>query len=211
MKKIVALLAVITFVACSTAPQLSQEEKEAFKFADKLIEKMTLVEKIGQLQQFTTRKATVTGPEGVQRDVDACIRAGEVGSFLSIKSKKEMLRLQEIAVKESRLGIPLIFGYDIIHGCRITFPENLAASCSWDLEAIEKAARIAAEESAAVGLHWTFSPMCDVSADPRWGRVSEGAGEDPYLGSKISAAIVRGYQGNDLSSDKTIADRKSVV
>lgn len=205
MKKISILLLAFSLVASSAMAQMSQEEKEAFKFADKLIKKMTLREKIGQLQQFTTRKAAVTGPEGVKRDVEAGVRAGEVGSFLSIKKPEEILRLQKIAVEESRLGIPLIFGHDIIHGCRITFPENLAVSCTWDIDAIEHSARIAAEETAALGIHWTFSPMCDISADPRWSRVSEGAGEDPYLGSKIAAAMVRGYQGEDLSSDKTIA------
>ena len=165
------LLATVTLVACSTAPKLSPEEQEAYKFADKLIEKMTLREKIGQLQQFTTRTAAITGPDGVKRDTEACIRNGEVGSFLSIRKTEEMLRLQKIAVEESRLGIPLIFGYDIIHGCRITFPENLAVSCTWDIDAIEHSARIAALETAATGIHWTFSPMCDFSAVPRWGRV----------------------------------------
>ena len=204
MKKFSILLLFVAIITSATA-QTSQNEKEAFKFADKLIKKMTLREKLGQLQQFTTRSAVVTGPGGVKYDAETSIRNGEVGSFLSIKNTKEMLRLQKIAIEESRLGIPLIFGFDIIHGCRITFPENLAMSCSWDIDAIERSASVAAEESAAVGLHWTFSPMCDISADPRWGRVSEGAGEDPYLGAKIAAAMVRGYQGKDLSSDKTIA------
>ena len=204
MKKFSILLLVVAIITSATA-QTSQNEKEAFKFADKLIKKMTLQEKLGQLQQFTTRSAVVTGPGGVKYDAETSIRNGEVGSFLSIKNTKEMLRLQKIAIEESRLGIPLIFGFDIIHGCRITFPENLAMSCSWDIDAIERSASVAAEESAAVGLHWTFSPMCDISADPRWGRVSEGAGEDPYLGAKIAAAMVRGYQGKNLSSDKTIA------
>ncbi len=206
MKRFVFALAAFAMVACSTAPQMTKEEKEAYKFADKLIEKMTLKEKLGQLQQFTTRRAVLTGPDGaVIHNTDDRIRLGEVGSFLSSKTSDELLRMQKIAVNESRLGIPLIFGYDIIHGCRTIFPENLGMSCSWDIEAVEQYARIAAEEAAAFGYHWTFSPMCDVSADPRWGRVSEGSGEDPYLGSKIAAAMVRGYQGNDLSSDKTIA------
>lgn len=204
MKKFSILLLFVAIIASATA-QTSQNEKEAFKFADKLIKKMTLREKLGQLQQFTTRSAVVTGPGGVKYDAETSIRNGEVGSFLSIKNTKEMLRLQKIAIEESRLGIPLIFGFDIIHGCRTTFPENLAMSCSWDIDAIERSASVAAEESAAVGLHWTFSPMCDISADPRWGRVSEGAGEDPYLGAMIAAAMVRGYQGKELSSDKTIA------
>ena len=185
--------------------KLTKEEQEAIKFADKLIKKMTLREKLGQLEQFVTRKGVVTGPEGVKRDIESAIRSGEVGSFLSIRTREEALRLQKMSVEESRLGIPLIFGYDIIHGCRVIFPENLAMSCSWNLASVERAARVAAEESAAMGIHWTFSPMCDISVDPRWSRVSEGAGEDPYLGAKIAAATVRGYQGDDLSSDKTIA------
>ncbi|MBR1961607.1 MAG: glycoside hydrolase family 3 C-terminal domain-containing protein [Alistipes sp.] len=206
MKRLfLALVGVAVMAACSTTSQLSDEEQKAYDFADELIKKMTLREKIGQLQQFTTRTAAITGPDGVKRDTEECIRNGEVGSFLSIRKSEEMLRLQKIAVEESRLGIPLIFGYDIIHGCRITFPENLAMSCSWDIDAIEHSARIAAIETAATGIHWTFSPMCDISADPRWGRVSEGAGEDPYLGAAISAATVRGYQGNDLAADNTIA------
>ena len=205
MKRFLFALTALAMVACSTAPQMSKEEKEAFKFADKLIKKMTLQEKIGQLQQFVTGKGVVTGPDGEKRNIEEAIRQGTVGSFLNIYSTEEYIHLQKIAVEESRLGIPLIFGFDIIHGCRIQFPENLASSCSWDIEGIERSARIAAEESAAMGIHWTFSPMCDVSADPRWGRVSEGSGEDPYLGSKIAAAMVRGYQGDDLSSDKTVA------
>ena len=205
MKKLLFLSVIVTMMACSTTPQLSQEEKEAFRFADKLIKKMTLREKFGQLEQFVTRKGVVTGPEGVKRDIDSAVRKGEVGSFLSINQREEALRLQKLAVEESRLGIPLIFGYDIIHGCKVIFPENLAMSCSWNIDAVERSARIAAEESAAAGIHWTFSPMCDISFDPRWSRVSEGAGEDPYLGAKIATAMVRGYQGDDLSSDKTIA------
>ncbi|MBQ9137098.1 MAG: beta-glucosidase BglX [Alistipes sp.] len=205
MKKLLTIAALLALVSCSTAPKLSEAEQEAYKFADKLIAKMTLREKLGQLQQFTTSSADITGPDGVQRDAEACVRNGEVGSFLSIRTTEEMHHLQKVAVEQSRMGIPLIFGYDIIHGCRIIFPENLGAACSWNIEAIEHAARIAAEESAAFGFHWTFSPMCDISADARWGRVSEGAGEDPYLGAKIAAAIVRGYQGDDLASDKTIA------
>ena len=200
------LLAVALVVAsCTTEKQLSDAEKEAFEYAEKLIKKMTLQEKLGQLQQFVSHKGAVTGPSGEKRDIEDAIRQGTVGSFLNIKKKEELIRLQKIAIEESRLGIPLIFGFDIIHGCYIQFPENLAMSCSWDIEAIEKHARIAAEETTAFGYHWTFSPMCDISADPRWGRVSEGAGEDPYLGAKIAAAMVRGYQGDDLSSDKTIA------
>ena len=197
----VAAFSVVAFG--SAAPQSS--DKEALRNANKLIKQMTLREKLGQLEQFITRKGVVTGPEGVKCDVDSAVRKGEVGSFLSIRNRDEALRLQKMAVEESRLGIPLIFGYDIIHGCKIIFPENLAISCSWNIDAVERSARIAAEESAASAIHWTFSPMCDISVDPRWSRVSEGAGEDPYLGSKIAAAMVRGYQGDDLAKSNTIA------
>ena len=205
MKKFLFVLTAFALVASSAVAQMTQEEKEAFKFADKLVKKMTLREKFGQLEQFITRKGVVTGPEGVKRDIESAVRKGEVGSFLSIRSRDEALRLQKMAVEESRLGIPLIFGFDIIHGCKIIFPENLGMSCSWNIDAIEHSARIAAEESAASAIHWTFSPMCDISVDPRWSRVSEGAGEDPYLGSKIAAAMVRGYQGDNLSAENTIA------
>ena len=205
MKKISILLLALTLVAGSAEAWSAKEEQEATKFANNLIKKMTLREKFGQLEQFVTRKGVVTGPEGVKRDIESAVRKGEVGSFLSIRKREEALRLQKMSVEESRLGIPLIFGYDIIHGCKTIFPENLAMACSWNLVSVERAARVAAEESAAIGIHWTFSPMCDISVDPRWSRVSEGAGEDPYLGAKIAAATVRGYQGNDLSSDKTIA------
>ena len=205
MKKLLLSITAFALVACNSNAPMTQEEREAFDFADNLIEKMTLKEKLGQLQQLSVSRGTVTGPGGEKFDAETCIRDGLVGSFLNIRNTEVMHNLQKIAVEESRLGIPLIFGADIIHGCRIIFPENLAMSCSWDIQGIEQHARIAAEETAAHGHHWTFSPMCDISTDPRWGRVSEGAGEDPFLGAKISAAMVRGYQGDNLSSDKTIA------
>ena len=200
---ILSLVALTAVASLSAAPQ--SLDKEAVRNANKLIKQMTLREKLGQLEQFITRNGVVTGPEGVKCDIDSAVRKGEVGSFLSIRKRDEALRLQKMAVEESRLGIPLIFGYDIIHGCKIIFPENLAISCSWNIDAVERSARIAAEESAASAIHWTFSPMCDISVDPRWSRVSEGAGEDPYLGAKIAAAMVRGYQGNDLAKSNTIA------
>ena len=204
MRKIILSLVALAVVASGSAAQQSPD-KEALRNANKLIKQMTLREKLGQLEQFITRNGVVTGPEGVKCDIDSAVRKGEVGSFLSIRNRDEALRLQKMAVEESRLGIPLIFGYDIIHGCKIIFPENLAISCSWNIDAVERSARIAAEESAASAIHWTFSPMCDISVDPRWSRVSEGAGEDPYLGSKIAAAMVRGYQGDDLAKSNTIA------
>ena len=205
MKRFLLALTAFAIVAVVAGAKTSKEEQEATKFANKLIKQMTLREKFGQLEQFITSEGVVTGPEGVKRDIESAIRKGEVGSFLSIRKPEEALRLQKMSIEESRLGIPLIFGYDIIHGCKIIFPENLAMSCSWNLEAVERAARVAAEESAAMGIHWTFSPMCDISFDPRWSRVSEGAGEDPYLGAKIAAATVRGYQGDNLAANNTIA------
>ena len=205
MKKLLLSITAFALAACNCNAPMTQEEREAFDFADKLIKKMTLTEKLGQLQQLSASRGEITGPDGSKHNAEECIRSGLAGSFLNIKKSELMTQLQKIAVEESRLGIPLIFGADVIHGFRTCFPENLAMSCSWDMSAVEQHARIAAEEAAAFGFHWTFSPMCDISTDPRWGRVSEGAGEDPFLGAKISAAMVRGYQGDNLSSDKTIA------
>ena len=177
---------------------------EAEIFVDDLMGRMTLREKLGQMSQFVPQTGVVTGPEGEPVDLDALIRAGEVGSILNVKTPQEIESLQRLAVDSSRLGIPILFGHDVIHGCNVLFPINLASSCSWDMDAIRKSAELAAAEAAAIGIAWTFSPMCDVSADPRWGRVSEGAGEDPYLGAKIAAAMVEGYQGKDLSDSSSI-------
>ena len=177
---------------------------EAEIFVDDLMGRMTLREKLGQMSQFVPQTGVVTGPEGEPVDLDALIRAGEVGSILNVKTPQEIESLQRLAVDSSRLGIPILFGHDVIHGCNVLFPINLASSCSWDMDAIRKSAELAAAEAAAMGIAWTFSPMCDISADPRWGRVSEGAGEDPYLGAKIAAAMVEGYQGKDLSDSTSI-------
>ena len=171
---------------------------------DKLMAKMTLAEKIGQLNQFVPTNADVTGPDGSPVDVKSVIKEGMCGSLLNVWKPEEIIEYQRLAVDSSRLGIPILFGHDIIHGARTGFPENLGISCSWDTEAAEKVARISAAEASAFGLAWTFSPMCDVSAEPRWGRVSEGSGEDPYLSGQMSAAMVRGYQGDDLSAGNTI-------
>lgn len=171
---------------------------------DKLMAKMTLAEKIGQLNQFVPTNADVTGPDGSPVDVKSVIKEGRCGSLLNVWKPEEIIEYQRLAVDSSRLGIPILFGHDIIHGARTGFPENLGISCSWDTEAAEKVARISAAEASAFGLAWTFSPMCDVSAEPRWGRVSEGSGEDPYLSGQMSAAMVRGYQGDDLSAGNTI-------
>ncbi len=179
-------------------------DKQIYKRVDALMKKMTMQEKIGQLQQLTGRNSEITGPSGEKMDTEESIRRGLCGSMLGVKTAKDVAYYQNIALKESRLGIPILFGYDIIHGCRTIFPENLGMSASWDIAAIEKSAQIAAREAASMGIAWTFSPMCDISTEPRWGRVSEGSGEDPYLGAKIAAAMVRGYQGKDLSDPNTI-------
>jgi beta-glucosidase len=173
---------------------------------DSLLNLMTLEEKIGQLNQYNGFW-DVTGPD--PKEVAAAIKyehlkKGLVGSMLNIKGVKNVKKIQKIAVEETRLGIPLLFGFDVIHGLKTISPIPLAEAASWDLEAIENSAAIAAEESAAVGINWTFAPMVDISRDARWGRVMEGAGEDPYLGSKIAFARVRGFQGTDFNSTKKI-------
>ncbi len=191
-----------TLVAANTPKD--KTDKEIMRKVDALMKKMTLREKIGQLIQLRPSEGDITGPDGEQLKVEDFIREGCCGSLLSVASPDEIMRFQRLAVDSSRLGIPLLFGHDVIHGCRIIFPENLGVSASWDVEAAERLARVSAEEAAAFGIAWTFSPMCDVSADPRWGRVSEGSGEDPYLGAAMARAMVRGYQGDDLSDPNTI-------
>ena len=180
------------------------QKTDAEKFADDLMSRMTLREKLGQMSQFVTSTGAVTGPQGEKMNIEQLVKAGEVGSILNIKTPEEIERMQRLAVDSSRLGIPILFGHDIIHGCKVIFPINLACACTWNTDAVRESARIAAAEAAAMGIAWTFSPMCDVSADPRWGRVSEGSGEDPYLGAKMSAAMVEGYQGQDLADSSTI-------
>jgi beta-glucosidase len=172
-----------------------------------LLAKMTLEEKVGQMNQYNGFWE-VTGPvpkEGNAKEKYDHLRKGMVGAVLNVKGVENVRKLQEIAVKETRLGIPLLFGFDVIHGHKTLFPIPLAAAASWDLEAIEKSARVAAIEASAVGINWTFAPMVDITRDARWGRVMEGAGEDPYLGSKIGAAQIKGFQGNDFLSNSSIA------
>lgn len=169
---------------------------------DSILSLMTLEEKLGQLNlpsagQFTTGQAT-------NSDIGGKIEKGLVGGLFNIKSVASIKDIQKIAMEKSRLKIPLTFGMDVIHGYQTTFPIPLGLSCSWDMEMIEKTARIAAIEASADGINWTFSPMVDISRDPRWGRVSEGSGEDVYLGSQIAIAMVNGYQGDDLKDNKTI-------
>jgi beta-glucosidase len=172
-----------------------------------LLKQMTLEEKIGQMNQYNgfwdlTGPAPSSGNAAKKYDH---LRKGYVGSMLNLRGVKNVRKIQKIAVEETRLGIPLIIGFDVIHGYETLSPIPLAESASWDLEAIKKSAEVAAEEAAAAGINWTFAPMVDISRDARWGRVMEGAGEDPYLGSKIAIARVKGFQGSDLSKHNTIA------
>src|SRR6187549_26661 len=171
-------------------------------FVDALMKKMTLDEKIGQLN-LPGSGDIVTG-QASNSNVAKNIAEGKVGGLFNIKSVQKIKEVQKIAVEKSRLKIPLIFGMDVIHGYETTFPIPLALSCTWDMKLIERSAQIAASEASADGINWTFSPMVDIARDPRWGRIAEGNGEDAYLGSQIAKAMVKGYQGDDLSKDNTI-------
>jgi len=177
------------------------------KKIDALLGQMTLEEKIGQLNQYSS-PFDMTGPapsQGAQKRAYDQIRGGLVGSMLNVTGAEATRKAQQLAVENSRLKIPLIFGYDVIHGYKTIFPIPLGEAASWDPAAVERSARIAATEAAAAGLHWTFGPMVDVARDARWGRIMEGSGEDPFLGSQMAAARVRGFQGKDLAAVDTIA------
>lgn len=183
---------------------LAQKQDAAMnQFIDQLMKKMTLDEKIGQLNLLTPGGGVATGAV-VSKDVEQKIKEGKVGGLFGVVGQDKVRKAQELAVKSSRLGIPLLMGSDVIHGHKTTFPIPLALSCSWDTTLIKNLARTAAREASADGLNWVFSPMVDIARDPRWGRVAEGAGEDPYLGSLIGAAMVKGYQGNDLSKEDAV-------
>ncbi|MEO7445948.1 MAG: beta-glucosidase BglX [Ferruginibacter sp.] len=174
----------------------SGQNKTIMQRVDSILKLMTLEEKIGQLNQYNDDNR-VTGPMTVDNDKANQVRKGMVGSLLNTLGTERTRSWQNIAM-QSRLKIPLIFGQDVIHGYKTTFPIPLAEACSWDLDAMEMSARVAAVEASASGIHWTFAPMVDIARDPRWGRVMEGAGEDTYLGSKIAFARVKGFQGNKL-------------
>ena len=204
MKKYLFLI-LLAFTGTRVVAQ-NNREAEMNLFVDSLIKKMTLAEKVGQMNQYNGFWE-VTGPvpkEGNAKQKYEHLKAGLVGSVLNVRGVENVRKLQEIVVKESRLGIPLIFGLDVVHGHKTLSPIPLAEAASWDLKAMELSARVAAIEASAVGINWTFAPMVDISRDARWGRVMEGAGEDPFLGSKIAAARVKGFQGNDLSANNTI-------
>jgi beta-glucosidase len=202
MKKLSILISSFCFSILLYAQNNYQQDAKMNKFISDLMSKMTLDEKIGQLNLVTPGGA-VTGSV-VSKDVDEKIRNGQVGGLFGINGPDQIRQAQDIAVKNSRLHIPLMFGLDVIHGHRTIFPIPLGLSCSWDIPMIEQSARIAATEASADGLNWVYSPMVDIARDPRWGRIAEGAGEDPFLGSKIAAAMVRGYQGSDLKAGNTV-------
>ncbi len=200
-KTIAAISALI--IGCATAlAQPNADETRMNTFIDNLMSKMTLQEKLGQLNLPVTGDI-VTG-EAKSSDVAKKIKRGEVGGLFNLKGVKNIRDVQRVAVEQSRLHIPLLFGMDIVHGYETVFPIPFALSCSWDMEAIRHSAEIAAQEASADGLNWTFSPMLDICVDPRWGRMAEGNGEDPYLGAQIARAMVKGYQGTDLSQPNTI-------
>lgn len=193
----------ILIISCQTEKKKTpdKEDKIGSKI-DSIVSLMTLEEKIGQLTLYTS-DMDQTGAF-IRKEYEEDIKQGRVGAIFNAYGVAYTRKLQELNLQNSRLKIPLLFGYDVIHGHRTIFPVPLAEAASWDLDAIEKSARIAAIEATAEGLHWTFAPMCDISVDPRWGRVVEGAGEDTYLGSRIAEARVKGFQGQSLGDDNTL-------
>lgn len=192
------LASLLLIASCS----VNAQQKSIDQRVNELLAKMTLDEKIGQLNQYSGDN-TVTGPLTINPNKEGEIKAGQIGSMLNILGSRYTRQYQELAM-QSRLKIPLLFGLDVVHGYKTTFPLPLAEAASWDLEAIELSARVAAREAASAGIHWTFAPMVDISRDPRWGRVMEGAGEDTYLGSKIAYARVKGFQGEKLGDLNSI-------
>ena len=197
---------IISSLCCLMSLSISAQ-KTVDKKVNDLLSKMTLQEKIGQMNQYNGFW-NVTGPVpdgGDQKIKYSHLANGLVGSMLNVRGVKETMAVQKVAVEESRLGIPLIIGFDLIHGYKTVFPIPLAEAASWDLEAIELSASLSAKEAAVAGINWTFAPMVDITRDARWGRVMEGAGEDPFLGSKVAVARVNGFQGKDLASPFTIA------
>jgi beta-glucosidase len=210
--RVLVALAVVTLLAPDTRVARAEgptrpASRPGDSRVEALIQKMTLEEKLGQLSQQWGGENQDADPvvrKKKQEELNALIREGKVGSLLGAHGAEYTNGLQRIAVEESRLGIPLILGNDVIHGYRTIFPIPLGEASTWDPELIARASRVAAIEAAAAGTHWTFAPMVDVCRDPRWGRIAEGAGEDPYLGAAMAAARVRGFQGDDLAAPETI-------
>jgi beta-glucosidase len=197
-----AMALLCSLVAGGLCAQQPSPVSNMDRFVSGLLARMTLEEKIGQLNLLSTG-FDVTGPVA-SKNVEASVRRGLAGGVFNLYTPGQVRKLQELAVGKSRLGIPLLFGYDVIHGHKTIFPIPLALSCTWDPELIGKSARVAAIEASADGLNWTFSPMVDIARDPRWGRIAEGAGEDPFLGGLIARAMIAGYQGNDLTQSNAV-------
>lgn len=196
------LMALTMLCSTATTSWAQSQETKMNTFIDNLMSKMTLQEKLGQLNLPVTGEI-VTG-QAKSSDVAGKIKRGEVGGLFNLKGVKNIKEVQKIAVEQSRLKIPLLFGMDVIHGYETVFPIPFSLSCSWDMAAIKRSAQIAATEASADGINWTFSPMLDICQDPRWGRMAEGNGEDPYLASCIAKAMVEGYQGEDLAAPNTV-------
>ncbi len=188
----------------STAPvRSSLSDASSEKKIEALLQKMTLAEKVGQLVQYSAGQPT--GPGTGRTDYDDMLRKGEVGALFNITTAREVNAYQRVAVEQSRLHIPLLFGLDVIHGFRTEFPIPLGLASTWDPDLVERTARVAAREASASGIRWTFSPMVDITRDARWGRMAEGSGEDPFLGADVASAYVRGYQGARLDAADSIA------
>ena len=206
--QLIFTLILIAFMSCHAQKPTPMNTKNTIEQKiDALLKRMTVEEKVGQMNQYNGFwDVTGPAPEGGSAEKKyEHLRKGWVGSMLTVRGAKAVRAVQKIAVEETRLGIPLIIGFDVIHGYKTLSPIPLAEAASWDLEAIKKSAQTAAAEASASGINWTFGPMVDISRDARWGRVMEGAGEDPFLGSKIAEARVHGFQGDDLSAVNTIA------
>ena len=204
LKTATIVLVTATLFSCNTNSNSTKKNSEnPFEAqVDSILNLMTIEEKLGQLNLPSSGDITTGASES--SNVAKNIEDGKVGGLFNIKTVEKIREVQKIAVEKSRLGIPLIFGMDVIHGYKTTFPIPLGLSASWDMEMIEKTARVAATEASADGINWTFSPMVDISRDARWGRVSEGSGEDTYYGSQVARAMVRGYQQNDLTANNTL-------
>ena len=194
--------AILLFAGCGN-PTSQPDNSEMDTFISDLMGKMTVQEKIGQLNLVTPGGGVLTGSV-VSIDVESKIKEGKVGGIFGVYGPEKTRQAQKLAVEKSRLGIPMLFGSDVIHGYKTTFPLPLGLASTWDMNLIEETAKVAAKEATADGIFWNFSPMVDVSRDPRWGRISEGSGEDPFLGSEIAKAMVKGYQQDDLSSNTTM-------
>jgi beta-glucosidase len=207
MKRANILVVFLTLFVLNGSAQnkkpIPAEEAKMNTFISKLMAKMTIDEKIGQLNLPSS--GDITTGQANSSDISKKIKAGQVGGLFNIKGVDKIKAVQKIAVENSRMKIPLLFGMDVIHGYNTVFPIPLGVSCIWDMAMVQKSARIAAIEASASGINWTFSPMVDISRDPRWGRISEGSGEDPYLGSQIAAAMVKGYQGKLQANNEILA------